>query len=147
LALSNLTPLYSCSLSLTESAKPIYNDTEVQKDWLDHMLAVFEREERVGIVGAKLFYPDGRLQEADGLIWRAASGLNFGRDDDPQKPEYNYVRERIISQVRVLPLKRPCSTNLTALMSFSIPPITKIRIWHSRCVKEATKFCISLRFA
>ncbi|HSE85005.1 MAG TPA: glycosyltransferase, partial [Candidatus Binatia bacterium] len=93
----NLGFLRSCNRAAAESRGEylvfLNNDTEVQRDWLDHMLAVFERDHHVGIVGSKLIYPDGRLQEAGGLIWQDASGLNFGRDDDPRKPEYNYVRE------------------------------------------------------
>ena len=65
----------------------------METDWLDELLVPFERFEGVGLVGAKLIYPDGRLQEAGGIIWSDGSGVNFGRGDDPRKPEYNYLRE------------------------------------------------------
>ena len=69
------------------------NDTTVQKDWLPSLIRLLESDKSIGMVGSKLIYPDGRLQEAGGIIWSDGSGWNYGRCDDPNKPEYNYVRD------------------------------------------------------
>jgi len=69
------------------------NDTTVQKDWLSPLIRLLESDKSIGMVGSKLIYPDGRLQEAGGIIWSDGSGWNYGRCDDPNKPEYNYVRD------------------------------------------------------
>jgi GT2 family glycosyltransferase/glycosyltransferase involved in cell wall biosynthesis len=69
------------------------NDTVVLPGWLDELVATFFNFEDVGLVGAKLLYPDGTLQEAGCIVWRDGSAWNFGRCDTPLKPEYNYARE------------------------------------------------------
>lgn len=69
------------------------NDTAVQPGWLDALLRTFEQHEGTGLAGAKLVYPDGRLQEAGGIVFSDASGWNYGRFDDPADPRYNFVRE------------------------------------------------------
>ncbi|MEO8439048.1 MAG: glycosyltransferase [Spartobacteria bacterium] len=69
------------------------NDTEVTAGWLHALRETFALEPRAGFVGAKLVFPDGSLQEAGGIIWRDATGWNFGKFDDPEKPEYNFLRE------------------------------------------------------
>ena len=69
------------------------NDTTVCPGWFDALVAPMARDPHVGAVGAKLVYPDGRLQEAGNIVWRDGSGWNYGRDQDAQAPEYSYVRE------------------------------------------------------
>ncbi|MYH15482.1 MAG: glycosyltransferase [Gammaproteobacteria bacterium] len=69
------------------------NDTVVENGALDALADTFDDHDNVGLVGAKLYFEDGRLQEAGGIVWSDGSAMNYGRGDDPRKPEYNYVRD------------------------------------------------------
>lgn len=69
------------------------NDTALGEDWLSPLVALLENRPDVGATGPRLLFPDGKLQEAGGIIWRDGSGWNYGRGDDPQKPEYEYVKD------------------------------------------------------
>ena len=69
------------------------NDTLVKKGWLQALVDVAEGDDRVGLVGCKLIFPNGLLQEAGGIIWRDGSGCNCGRNQGPCRPEYNYLRD------------------------------------------------------
>jgi O-antigen biosynthesis protein len=69
------------------------NDTVVQPGWLTALVQTLESDARIGLVGPMLCYPNGQVQEAGGIVWADASGWNYGRYDDPERPEYNYVKE------------------------------------------------------
>jgi GT2 family glycosyltransferase len=69
------------------------NDTEVKEGWLDWLVTAAEQEKKAGIVGSKLVYPDGTLQDAGSIIWSDASGWNVGRGQDPAMSEFNFRRE------------------------------------------------------
>jgi GT2 family glycosyltransferase len=69
------------------------SDTLVLPGWLDELVDTFSNFFNVGLVGSKLLYPDGRLQEAGCIIWNDGSAWNYGRGDDPFKPEFNYARQ------------------------------------------------------
>ena len=69
------------------------NDTQVQKNWLESLVELSENDSNIGLVGSKLIYPNGMLQEAGGIVFKDASGCNYGRCHNPNSPEYNYVKE------------------------------------------------------
>jgi GT2 family glycosyltransferase len=80
-------------LARTDMLVFLNNDTIVQADWLDGLLQVFEQFPDTGIVGAKLLYPNGRLQEAVGAIFNNGSVWNIGRFEHEDNQTFNYVRE------------------------------------------------------
>lgn len=69
------------------------NDTWPQPGWLDALLATFQAHPEAGLVGAQLIYPDGRLQEAGGVVFSDGSAWNYGRFDSPQDPRYASLRD------------------------------------------------------
>lgn len=69
------------------------NDVTVTPRWLSTLVDTMERDPQYGAVYGKLVRPEGTLQEAGSVVWRDGSALGYGRDDDPSKPEYSYLRE------------------------------------------------------
>lgn len=83
----------ACALARGEFVLLLNNDTEVLPGAIDALVALADRKPRAGLIGAKLLYPDGRLQEAGGILWSDGSAWNFGRLQRPMQPQFNYVRQ------------------------------------------------------
>lgn len=69
------------------------NDAQLEPGAIAALLSVFDRYPEAGVVGAKLVFPDGRLQEAGGIVWSDASAWNDGRGHHPAQPEFNFLRQ------------------------------------------------------
>lgn len=69
------------------------NDTQVSDHWLSAMVDLFKAEPNAGVVGSRLVYADGTLQEAGGIIFSDGSGWNYGKHQEADRPEFNFVSE------------------------------------------------------
>jgi GT2 family glycosyltransferase len=70
------------------------DDTVTLPGWLTALVRTFRQRPDAGAVGGKLVYPDGRLQEAGGIVFSDGSAANFGRGaSNPDAPEFSYLRE------------------------------------------------------
>ncbi len=69
------------------------NDTSVTSGWLSRLVETAYSAENIGLVGAKLVYPDGRLQEAGSELFRDGSARAHGRLEAAGEPEFNQRRE------------------------------------------------------
>jgi len=94
---SNLGFLYNCN-NASKSAKGKYivflnNDTLVKPEWLKWFVKTMEESPDVGLVGAKVVFATGKLQEAGSIVFKDGSAMNYGREDDPELPQYNYFKD------------------------------------------------------
>ena len=69
------------------------NDTRVQPGWLEWLLWTFDEMPDVGLVGSRLVFPDGTMQESGGIVFRDGSAWNYGRRGDPDDDRHLYLRD------------------------------------------------------
>jgi GT2 family glycosyltransferase len=70
------------------------NDTILMPGWLVPLLRTSRSHPDAGVVGGKLLYPDGRVQEAGGVVFADGSAAKFGAFDPAlTSPLYNFLRD------------------------------------------------------
>lgn len=110
------------------------NDTEPQKSWLKNLYSTFEYFKDAGAAGSMLIYPNGKLQEAGGVIFNDASGWNYGREGDPNDSKYSYCREVDY-----------CSGAALMIRKSLFEQIGKFDTRYSPAYYEDTDLCFSVR--
>ena len=86
------------------------NDTIPQPGWLDALLATFDAHPDTGLAVAQLLYPDGRLQEAGGVVLADGSAWSYGRFEAADDPRYSYLREVDYGSGAALAIRRALFT-------------------------------------
>lgn len=93
----NLGFLKNCNAAASTAAGAYFvflnNDTQVQPNWLSAITDAFAKNSDAGLVGSKLIYPQGSLQEVGGVVWKDGGALNYGRNGDPSQPDFCYLRK------------------------------------------------------
>jgi GT2 family glycosyltransferase/glycosyltransferase involved in cell wall biosynthesis len=69
------------------------NDTWVLPGWLAELERTAQDDESVGAVGSMFLYPDGRIQEAGGIIWRSGGACHYGWGRSSDDRRFNFARE------------------------------------------------------
>jgi glycosyltransferase involved in cell wall biosynthesis len=97
------------------------NDTQVQPGCLDALMAVFQTASGAGLVGARLIYPNGRQQEAGGVLAADGTAWSYGHLDEPDKPEYSYLREADYCSGAALAIRRDLFERLGGFDTYFAP--------------------------
>jgi GT2 family glycosyltransferase len=69
------------------------DDTDLASGALDAALRRLHSDAKIGVVGAKLVGPDGRLHAAGGIVWRDGRVTPYLNGAAPTAPEANFMRD------------------------------------------------------
>ena len=69
------------------------NDATLAPKALSRGVSVFRTQKNVGAVGGKIKLLDGSLQEAGSIIWDNGACSGYGRNGNPDSPEFNFTRD------------------------------------------------------
>jgi GT2 family glycosyltransferase len=84
---------YAALQCTTEYFLLLNNDTEPLPNFLSSLVESLDNDEKRAMVGSRLVFASGKLQEAGGVIWSDGTGYNLGKFEHPEKPEYLIPRE------------------------------------------------------
>lgn len=69
------------------------NDTYITNNAVQPLYDRLRSDSGIGIVGSRvIFGTTGQLQEAGCMVWQDGSAYGYGRNDNPEKPEYRFAR-------------------------------------------------------
>ncbi len=71
----------------------VNSDMELLPGCIGALVDAARRDPAASIVGGKLVFPSGKLQEAGSVVWTDGSCDGYGRNDDPSAAKYNFERE------------------------------------------------------
>jgi GT2 family glycosyltransferase/glycosyltransferase involved in cell wall biosynthesis len=69
------------------------NDTLVTDGWIDALIETRVNFPDAGLIGSRLIFPDGSLQEAGSIVWRDGSAFNYGLGEDASVPRFAFARQ------------------------------------------------------
>lgn len=79
------------------------NDTVVLPGWLESLYHTIESDETVAVVGSKLLYLNGKIQEAGAALFKDGTAINIGRGFSRYAEIFNLSREvDFISGISIL---------------------------------------------
>jgi GT2 family glycosyltransferase len=68
------------------------DDTEVHDGWLEPLVETADRRPKLGVVGSRLVFGDGSVQESGALLWSDGSATNVARGQARNDPRYQEER-------------------------------------------------------
>ena len=69
------------------------NDTVVLEGWLKHLVNTADADDSLGLIGSLCLYPDGRIQEAGGIIWNNGEAYHYGWGKSAGGRHFSFARE------------------------------------------------------
>jgi len=84
---------YAAQVAHGEYLVFLNDDSTIEPDFLEHLVATVESDPSIGAVGSRIALSDGTLQEAGSVIWNNGSTTHIGLGLPTDTKRFNYVRD------------------------------------------------------